>query len=109
MTFLSNKELTGVLDTISDIIENYEQGAYLTPELLKEAQRKLSANIYWLTEINVHEFNEWNEFVYRFEGSNAAAQVAANRKFPFVRMTRKLIEAARNVNIAMSNELKIET
>ena len=104
-----SKELTGVLETISEIIENYEAGLYLTPERLKEAQRKLSSNIYWLTEINVQEFNKWNDFVYNFKGSNAAGQVAANKEYPYVRMTRKLIDAARNVAIAMSNELKIET
>ena len=109
MIYHSNKELNGVLETISEIIENYEAGCYLTPELLKEAQRKLSANIYYLTEINVQEFDNWNNFVYNFQGSNAAGQVAANKKFPYVRMTRKLIDAAKNVAIAMSNELRTET
>lgn len=95
------------LNTITDIIDNYNKGAYILPESLSKAQRELACNIYYLSKFNVEAFNKWNRVVYNYQGSNAAAQVKAHEEVPELRLTRKILEAARGVSIAMNNELTI--
>lgn len=96
-----------VLEKISKIVEIYNTGEFISKERLIKMQRSLSSNIYFLTKYNIDAFNEWNSIVYNFDGSNASAQVKANEEVPELRMTRKILEAAKGVSISINNELSI--
>lgn len=96
-----------VLETITEIIEEYESGAWVTIDRLRVLQRKLTANIYYLTQFNIEYQNKWNAEVYNHKGSNAAGRAQADLMVPEARQTSKIIDAARTVSISMSNELAI--
>lgn len=70
-------------------------------------QRQLSTSIYHLTKHNIEAFNKWNGIVYNETTSNAKAVTKANYNVPELRMTRKILEAARGVSISMNSELSI--
>lgn len=101
------KPLRQILDEIADGVEEYESGAWQTKEKLVKIQRSLSSNVYYLTQHNIEAFQNWNSLVHKFSGSNAAGQTYANEEVPELRLTRKILEAAKNVQIAISNELNI--
>lgn len=96
-----------VLNKISEIITEYNSGAYLTKERLLVMSRELSTNIYFLTKYNIEAFNDWNTIIYNDEGSVNKATVKADFEVPELRQTRKLLEACKGVSIAINNELKI--
>lgn len=96
-----------ILDKITQVISTYNTGGYIPKEKLILMQRSLSSNIYFLTKYNIEAFDEWNSVVYNFKGSNAAAQAEANNLVPELRMTRKILEAAKGVSISINNELSI--
>lgn len=96
-----------ILDKITQIVAIYNTGEFIPKERLIKMQRSLSSNIYFLTQYNIEAFNEWNSVVYNFKGSNAAAQAEANNLVPELRMTRKILEAAKGVSISINNELSI--
>jgi hypothetical protein len=107
--FYEADNLTHILNKIHLIIKEYEGGAFLKPEKLIEAQRMLSANIYYLTVFQV-EFNKrWNAEVHNVSEtkSNAAAKVEADEKYPELLTAKRIIEAASRVCVSMSQELKI--
>jgi len=99
-------ELRKTVEEITSIIVDYENGIFFTEEKLILNRRKLSCLIYRLTKINIDTYSLWNECIYNFEGSNASAKVHADKKYPELRMTRKIIESAENVCISMSSEIK---
>jgi hypothetical protein len=101
------KELNDILKSIENVVDQYESGQYNTKEKLIELQRELASNMYWLTVINVNSFTKWNNIVYNHTGSNASGQVKAEKKVPELRITRKILEASKNISIAMSSELGI--
>lgn len=96
-----------ILDKISLIIETYESGKFISLDNMREMGRQLSSNIYYLTKHNIEAFEVHNSIVYNETTSNAKAVVKANEEVPELRMTRKILEAARGVSIAMNNELSI--
>lgn len=96
-----------ILDKITQVISTYNTSGYIPKEKLILMQRSLSSNIYFLTKYNIEAFDEWNSVVYNFKGSNAAAQAEANNLVPELRMTRKILEAAKGVSISINNELSI--
>ena len=99
--------MTEILDKISLIIETYESGQFINTEQLRVMARQLSSNIYYLTRHNIESFEKHNSIVYNETTSNAKAVVKANEEVPELRMTRKILEAARGVNISINNELSI--
>lgn len=99
--------MVDILENISLIIDAYNSGEFITREKLTAMQRSLSSNMYYLTKHNIEAFNEWNSIVYNYKGSNAAGQTEANNKVPELRMTRKILEAAKSVSISINNELSI--
>lgn len=101
------KPLKQILNELVSSVEEYESGAWQTKEKLILIQRSLSSNVYYLTQHNIEAFKEWNGIVHKFSGSNAAGQTLANEEVPELRLTRKILEAAKNVQIAISNELSI--
>jgi|GEM_PF-3369573 len=101
------KDLRSILHEIADSVDKYESGTWQTKENLILLQRSLSSNVYYLTQHNIEAFQDWNSIVHKFSGSNAAGQTLANEEVPELRLTRKILEAAKNVQIAISNELGI--
>ena len=96
-----------ILNKITDLIEEYESGKWISADNLRVMQRQLSSNIYYLTEYNIESFNAWNGIVYKENTSNAKAVTKANYEVPELRMTRKILEAARGVSISMNSEISI--
>ena len=96
-----------ILDKISDLIQTYESGAWQSVENLRIMQRELSSNIYYLTKHNIQAFNKWNGIIYRETTSHAKAVTKADFDVPELRMSRKILEAARGVSISINSELSI--
>ncbi len=102
------KELSEILDKISLIIDSYESGKFISLNDLRTINRQLSCNIYYLTKYNIEYFNEHNSIIYNEKTtSNAKAVVKANNDVPELRMTRKILDAAKAVSISLNNELSI--
>jgi len=101
------KELSEILDKISLIVDSYESGKFISLENLIIMNRQLSCNFFYLTKHNIEAFNEHNDIVYKETTSNAKAVVKANKEVPELRMTRKILDAARAVSISLNNELSI--
>jgi hypothetical protein len=96
-----------ILQKITELITEYESGKWISADNLRVMQRQLSTNIYYLTQHNIDAFNEWNGIVYNETTSNAKAVTKADFEVPQLRMSRKILEAARGVSIAMNSELSI--
>jgi hypothetical protein len=96
-----------ILIKITELVTEYESGKWISVDNLRVMQRQLSTNIYKLTQHNINAFNEWNGIVYNETTSNAKAVTKADFKVPELRMSRKILEAARGVSIAMNSELSI--
>ena len=97
-----------ILDNITDCIDNYESGTFLTKEKLLALNRRLSSNIYYLTKYNIEAFQKFNSIIYNNnKDSNAKATVKAHQEVPELRQTRKILEACKNVSISINNELSI--
>ena len=101
------KELERILSELIGCVQEYEGGSGVTKQQLVELQRSLSTNTYYLTQHNIKAFERWNNLKYNFTGSNAAAETFANEQVPELRKTRKILEAVKNVQIAISNEIGI--
>ncbi len=101
------KDLREILHELADNVEEYESGKWQSKENLILIQRSISTNVYYLTQHNIDAFQEWNAIVHKFKGSNAAGQTLAHEEVPELRLTRKILEAAKNVQISISNELGI--
>ena len=96
-----------ILNKITEVVTEYESGKWISVENLRVMQRELSTNIYRLTKHNIEAFNEWNGIVYNETTSNAKAVTKADFEVPELRMTRKILEAARGVSISMNSEISI--
>jgi hypothetical protein len=96
-----------ILQKISQTIERYNSGEYITKEKLLVLNRELSVNIYYLTGFNIKAFEKWNAIIYNSSLSVAKATSEANAQVPELRMTRKILDACRGVSIAINNELSI--
>jgi hypothetical protein len=96
-----------ILEKITLIIETYESGKFINRDDLVVMNRQLSCNIYYLTKYNVDSFYKYNSIKHNEKTSVAKAEIKANELVPELRMTRKILEAARGVSIAMNNELSI--
>lgn len=99
---------------LNSLVSSYEAGEYLSEEKLTRAQRKLSSCHYWLT-LHYVEFKKlYNAEIYtRGNDENgkresvASAEARANNKYPELHLSKKLLEAVKNVSISMSNELNL--
>lgn len=105
----SEENLAHILNKIHILINEYKNGAFLTPQKLMEAHRLLASNIYNLTVFQVEYQMRWDAVVYRASEStsNAAAKAEANEKYPELQTSKRIIEAASRVCVSMSQELKI--
>jgi hypothetical protein len=96
-----------ILNNITECVELYESGTYLTKEKLLNLNRRLSSNIYYLTKHNIEAFEKFNSIVYNSNKSVARATCEAHEEIKELRQTRKILEACKNVSISINNELSI--
>jgi hypothetical protein len=96
-----------ILIKIEDIITRYQSGEYITKDKLIVLNRELSTNIYRLTKHNIEAFNDFNTIKYNENTSVAKAEIKAHFEVPELRITRKILEACKNVSISINNELSI--
>ena len=97
-----------ILDTISDIVEQYESGAYLAEGNLAELHRRMTANLYYLTKFQVDYREQWQAAYHNSpEKSSIGKERVADKLVPELYMCRKLYEAGKGVAIAMGYDLKI--
>ena len=96
-----------ILGKISLIVDTYESGKFISLEGLKVMNRQLSCNIYYLTKYNIEAFYKWNAIKYNEKTSVAKAEIKAHQEVPELRMTRKILEAAKAVSISLNNEIGI--
>ena len=103
----SASEFKEVLDLISEIVQKYESGEYLSEEALKQMHRLLSSNLYYLNEFRVGYKEQWDH-VYKNspEKTNAAKERYADQEVPELYMTRKLYDAGKEVLISIAINLK---
>ena len=96
-----------ILNNITEIILEYEAGAWMSSNKLREMLRELSANYYHLTKLNIEYAQDWNMEIYKFKGSDAGGQRFAEIKVPELRMTRKILQATDKVLNSMRSEIGI--
>jgi hypothetical protein len=97
-----------VLERITELIQTYESGEWLSPDKLRIILRELSANYYYLTKVNIESYNNWNNVVYnRGKDSVSGAKVKADKEVPELRITRKILEATDHVIWSVRSELSI--
>ena len=96
-----------ILEQIDLIIGHYESGAWSSVEHLRALKRELSTNLYYLTKFNISFHEEHNATQYKHKGSVSAGVILANEQYPELRMTRKIMEACKNVLTSMTMELSI--
>ncbi len=96
-----------ILNNITDCIDDYEGGTFLTKEKLLQLNRRLSSNLYYLSKYNIEAFQKFNSIIYNSNKSVARATVDAHQEIPELRMTRKILESCKNVSISINNELSI--
>ena len=96
-----------VLSKITDIIETYESGAWVSSDNLRAMLRELSSNHYYLTKINIDAYNKHNAVRFKHEGSVSSGNIIADEQVPELRMTRKILDAVDHVLWSMRSELSI--
>ena len=99
--------MNDILNNITDTINRYESGEWLSVDNLRVLLRELSANYYHLTQYNIEYGQDFNREVYKFKGSNAAAQAFAEISVPGLRVTRKILTAIGKVIDSMRSEIAI--
>ena len=96
-----------ILQNITEIIDRYESGEYLTLDILRTMLRELSSAYYFLTKHNIESFNLHNAVQYKHKGSVSAGLILANEQVPELRLTRKILYATSKVIDAMRSEIAI--
>jgi hypothetical protein len=101
--------LDETLVKLTSIIEEYKSGAWLDKDRLRELLRELSSYYYLVTKENIEAYEKWNYIIYTrpIGESVAAAKVRADEKCTELRMTRKILEASKQVLLSMQQELSI--
>lgn len=103
------KSLEELLDEITAIVDTYHGGEYRG---LNEMHRNLACAMYYLTKYQVEYNQKWNEVYHNYsEGektSSAAKERHADKEVPELYAIRKILEAAKNISISISFELKTD-
>lgn len=97
--------MNDILNKITDIIETYESGAWVTEDNLRIMHRELTANIFFLTKFNIEAFKNHNTIQYNHKGSVSSGLIIANEQVSELRMLRKIESTANNVVNAMRSEI----
>ena len=96
-----------VLTKITNLIETYESGAWVSTENLRIMLRELTANNYHLSKYDIEYFRKYNAIQYKHKGSVSSGKILAEEEVPELRMIRKIMEATDNVIWSMRSELSI--
>lgn len=96
-----------ILQKITNLIETYESGVWVSAENLRVMLRELTTNYYHLTKYNIEYFQKYNAIQYKHKGSVSSGKVLAEEQVPELRMIRKIMEATDNVIWSMRSELSI--
>ena len=96
-----------ILQKITNLIETYESGVWVSADNLRVMLRVLTANNYYLTKHNIEYFQKYNAIQYKHKGSVSSGKVLAEEQVPELRMIRKIMEATDNVIWSMRSELSI--
>ena len=96
-----------ILNKITNTIELYESGAWVSVENLRIMLRELSCNYYLLTKHNIESFNNHNAIQYKNKKSVSFGLILANEQVPELRLTRKILYATSKVIDAIRSELSI--
>jgi hypothetical protein len=99
--------MNDILKNISETIDRYESGEWLSADNLRKLLRELSADYYKLTQYNIEYAQDFNREVYKYQGSNAAANAYAEISVPGLRVTRKILLATGKVMDSMRSEIGI--
>ena len=96
-----------ILSKISNIIDKYESGTFISLDNLRVMLRELSSNYYYLTKHNIDYFEQHNAVQYKHKGSVSAGLILANEQVPEIRITRKILLATDRVLNSMRSEIAI--
>ena len=99
--------MESILSKISEIIDKYESGQYISLDNLRVMLRELSSNYYYLTKHNIEFFEQHNAVQYKHKGSVSAGLILANEQVPELRITRKILLATDRVLNSMRSEIAI--
>jgi len=94
-----------ILIKISDLIDTYESGTYITIENLQGMMRELTSQYYYLTKYNIDAFKKHNTIQFYNKGSVASGLIKANEECPELRLTRKILYACDRVINSMRSEI----
>ena len=83
--------MEAILQKITNLIETYESGVWVSAENLRVMLRELTANNYYLTKYNIEYFQKYNAIQYKHKGSVSSGKVLAEEQVPELRMIRKII------------------
>lgn len=101
------KPFNKLLEEITAIVDTYHGGEYRG---LNEMHRNLACAMYYLTKYQVEFNNKWNKEYHNYQEdgktSSAAKERYADRVVPELYMCRKILEAAKNISISISYEIK---
>lgn len=94
-----------ILNNITAIINTYESGEFKD---LYVMHRKLTCNMYYLSQEQVKAHQEWNKQYYLSEEkTNAGKERECDKLVPELYLCRKIMETAKSVSIAMGYEIKM--
>ena len=96
-----------ILNKISTIIDNYEQGMWVSCDNLRVLLRELSANYYYLTKYNIEAHAQHNAVQYKHKGSVSSGLILANEQVPELRMLRKIMDSTQHVIWSIRSEISI--
>lgn len=99
--------MNDILDKVTEIIQRYESGEYLTADSLRELLRELTTNVYYLTKYKIEFKNKHNEIRYRHKGSVASGEILAHEQCPELYQVRYIIRSAEKVEQSIIMEISI--
>lgn len=96
------------LEAIAKIIQDYEEGHYISLDGLRIILRELSVHNYHLSRYNVEYYQKYNAIIFnRGADSVASAKVKADEEVPELRMLRKIMDAIAQVIWSVRSEISI--
>lgn len=96
-----------ILNKITETIESYESGKYLTTEALREHLRVLTSQVYYLTKYKIEAKNRHNEIEYKNKKSVAFGKILAHEQVPELYQIRYILRSAQNVIQSIIMEISI--
>ena len=95
------------LKRLTDAIQEYESGTYLTKERLRELLRTITGQIYFLTQYQIEAKNAHNSFLHEWGGPVTRGEIFAHQEIPELYMLRHILRSAQNVVQSIIMEISI--